>query len=354
MSILHNYPGLPINFHGMPCCNGCRHCWALGSPDYPTMPLADIQFVLKSLAEFRDRNEVWAMPLFFKEPTIHPKFIEIVRSMKQLGFINEDTFWATNGYGLARMDDGAWQLLKESQFGGLQLMFYGSEEAHDAFANRSGAYRDLMTTVEKANKHGIPWSGGMIAHSGNLNELTPMVKALSEVNPDPEKRIGWFIPNCQGRARSLERPTLVQMREAGLMEKENRWWASEASHVGQVLGDSAVADLRYRQIGCLSLTLDLEANMDVFCGGGCDSNGLLGLVPELKQDFKLGNLRQDTLDEMVERFFKDAPKPLKRIWDMTAGELAGRFGDRENGELFYRDDLVKNKWGAMALREAEH
>lgn len=354
MSILQHYSMLLLNIHGMPCVNKCRHCWAMGSPDYPTMPLPDIVYVLESLAEFRDRNEVWAMPLFFKEPTIHPEFTGIVRSMKEHGFINQATFWATNGYGLARMNDEKWQFMKKVEIGGLQLMLYGNEDTHDRFAGRPGAYSDIQETIDKANRFDISWSGGMIAHGDNLAEIRPAIRLLMDKNPNKGARFGWMISNYQGRGIGLKRPTLEQMTAAGLLEQENRWWRSESTHVREILADAKEGAQRHWQIGCNALTLDVEADLDVYCGGGCDSNGLLGLMPELKGDLKLGNLRDQPLSDMVGNFFAEPPKPLRQLWDMTAGELADKYGDPMNAELFHRDDLVKNKWGAMALRGLAH
>lgn len=351
MSILRNYSMLLLNIHGMPCCNNCRHCWALGSPDYPTIPLADIKFVLKSLAEFRDKNDVLAMPLFFKEPTIHPDFIEIVRSMKEHGFINEATFWATNGFGLARMNDDQWRSLKELGFDGLQFTFYGLEKTHDSFAGRSGAFRDIKTAIEKSNGHGVRWVAGHIVHQDNLAEIMANVTLVNALNPDPKNHRGWFLFSHQGRASTLARPTLAQMQQAELISKEGKWFRTEATHHREILENPAEAAQPYRQIGCNSLTFDLDPDMNAYCGGGCDSNGLLGLMPELKDDLKLGNLKQDSMCDLVNRYFDETPRPLKLLWDMTAGSLAEKYGDPSNDELFFKDDLVKNKWGTMALRE---
>ena len=56
----------------------------------------------------------------------------------------DEYFLATNGSVLATASETTWSRLRATGIRRLQLTLYGLEQTHDAFAGRSGAFRDVI------------------------------------------------------------------------------------------------------------------------------------------------------------------------------------------------------------------
>lgn len=74
-------------------------------------------------------------------------------------------------------------------------------------------------------------------------------------------------------------------------------------------------------------------------------------VPAAQVYFALGNLGGAGLRPLLESYRRAHPRALRLLDQVTWGELARRYGDRENDELYHLSDLPENKWAAAYLLE---
>ncbi len=348
----HPYPAaFAVGIHAMPCTNRCRHCWAEGSVRHARVSAEQVFFALDKLAKLQGHLAQTPF-LLYDEPTNHPQFVDILEHAAGLGLIGGGFFLATNGSLLARAPDETWERMAQAGCRCLQLTAYGLEEAHDAFAGRRGAFRDLVTTIRRAGEHGVEWYAGVVLHRDSLAQVREAVEYLRALAPGGNGRVGAVPFLWQGRGKEAGR---ARMPDLLALPEERRFRTSaleEREAVRRILADPALAARRAAEVGCDTLFWHLDRDLRVFCGGACDSGGVAAAVPELREAFLLGMLGKDGFLPLWESYQRARPRPLQLLDGVTWGELAQRYGDRENDELYYLNDLPGNKWAAMYLLEA--
>ena len=95
----------------------------------------------------------------------------------------------------------------------------------------------------------------------------------------------------------------------------------------------------------------IKPDLSVYCGGACDGGGIAAAVPKFRAEFRIGNLQEDSLVGIIERYLEAPPRIVKELQRITWGELAKRYGDRSNEELYYLSNLAGQKWVALYLEE---
>jgi len=343
-----NFNGITLNIRATPCTNFCKHCWAQGSPHKSRMPLDRVLFVLEKLAELKERFPVGFFLL--DEPTNHPHFVEIIERAFQLGLLGEDFFISTNGSILARAPDEVWARLKKAGVEWLQLTLYGLERTHDDFARRRGAFRDVSLTARRALEHGIRWWLGVFLHPDNAHELVETMEYARSLDPTGEADVGWYTFLWQGRGRTAKRP---RARDYALLPDslKGEGWVEEREAVRKIMANPELSARRAGETLCPHLVLEVDQDLRVFCGGACDSGGIAGAVPELREEFALGYLGEEGLLPLLESYQRSPPRVIQLLSEITWGELAERYGDRTNDEIYHLTDLPLHKWTAAYLLE---
>lgn len=352
MSEIRDIKMLSVNIHAMPCTNRCRHCWTSGSPEHRSVPAKQVLFVLERLSDIR--SQIPQVGFFlFDEPTNHPYFFDIMEKASEMGLIGEHHFLATNGSILVKSSDDSWARLKKIGVNYLQFTLYGNESVHDDFAGRRGAFRNVEAAIEKCNNHGIEWVAGVILHSDNVREIMGTISYIKGLDESGNARVGWFPFMWQGRGRDAGRvsrteyerwiPEDVRSRQKQLMD--------ERSAIALILSEPELANRKTTEHLCTALTLNVDQDLNVFCGGACDSGGIASAVPELSDAFKLGNLEEAGFKPLLDNFLTGKWSGFTHLDSLTWGELADRYGDRDNDEIYWLFDLPGNKWPAMHLQK---
>lgn len=340
-----------IDVHITPCTNHCRHCWTQGSAHHRRVPIERVFFVLERLAEIRQHIPQGGFFLY-DEPTAHPQFIDIVEKAAELGLICEGFFLPTNGSILAKSPEMVWQRLKSAGVDCLQLTVYGLEQTHDAFAGRRGAFQGVVTTIRRAMEYDIQWYAGVILHADDVDELEATISYLAGLDPSGQARVGWYPFSWQGRGRDAKRvraheyarlPESLRQRKAAFFEEREA--VDRILTIPELAQRSADTDL------CEALVFQVDRDLKVFCGGACDSGGIIGAVPELAEAFLLGELDQTGFLSLLAAYQQRPPRGIGLLREITWGELAERYGDRANNEMYWLDDLPSHKWAAAYLRE---
>lgn len=340
-----------LGIHAMPCTNRCQHCWTEGSVEHARVPAERVFFVLTKLAELR-REFAQVTFFLYDEPTNHPHFVDILEHAAGLGLIGEDFFLATNGSLLARARTETWERMARAGCRTLQLTAYGLEQAHDAFAGRRGAFQDIVTTIQRASEHGVGWYAGVVMHRDNVGQVRETVEYLRGLDPAGRAQVGSFTFLWQGRGREARR---LRTRDLAALPPEKRprthTLIEEREAVRRILDDPGLAARRAGETTCGTLVWHVDRDLRVYCGGACDSGGIAAAVPELREAFLLGTLDTQGFLPLLEAYRRARPRSLRLLEQVTWGELAQCYGDRENDELYHLNDLPENKWAAVYLLE---
>ena len=327
MTVSLSPSALTLNLHAMPCTNACAHCWVQGSARKPRMPFEQIAWVLGQLAGLKGQGIAPGFFLF-DEPTHHPRFLDILQRAADLDLLPEGFFVATNGSILAHRPDAYWEAVRQAGLRSLQLTLYGLEATHDAFAGRTGAFRDVVTTARRGLAHGMELVIQVIWHADNTAELAQTLDFARGLDPSGATRAGYFVFAWQGRGRRARRPRRVDYaRLPGDLKR--RLWVEEREAVGRICADAQLAARRADELRCQSLVLDVEHDLRVYGGGACDTGGVAGAVPELRREFALGTLDARGLGPLLEAYLREPPRAIRWLREITWGELAERYGDRD-------------------------
>lgn len=299
--------------------------------------------VLDQLAELKAELGTIVFPMYYDEPTLHPSFKQIMKYQLNKDLIYEEWWFSTNGYGLARMSDNDWIELAEAGLKNIRLTFHGIGEMHDKLVDRDGAYDDLVTTISKAEQYKVSWLAGMMLNSSNqamYEETKKTVTALGE----PCCEFGWMIPHIQGR--SAQGTDQVKAGLISRLLKENKYWYAEGDFVRQVLSDPDLSARTARDNRCGIVYLDVDEDLNVFFGGGCDGDPFCFV----KDMVFLGNLEKTTMSSCYHKYLNEPPEPVRLLEQVTWGDLAAKFGNQENDGVFFHSSLPGRKWPAEYLR----
>ncbi len=259
------------------------------------------------------------------------------------GLIYDDWWFSTNGYGLARMSDKDWIELAEAGFDYIRLTFHGIGETHDKLAGRSGAYEDLITTIRKAEQHKVNWLAGMMLNPTNQAMYEETKKAVTELGK-PCSEFGWMIPHAQGRAAQGGNRLKLDQISRLLPGKQGLY--AEGDFVRKVLSDPELSRKTARDNKCGMVFLDVDEDLNVFFGGGCDGDPF----SFVRDKVFLGNLEKTTLSSCYHKYLNEPPEPVRLLDQVTWGELAADFGNKENDQVFHYTDLTGRKWPTEYLR----
>ncbi len=300
--------------------------------------------VLDNLAELKEKTGIKVFPMFYDEPTLHPGFLNIMRHQLQNDLIFDQWWFSTNGFGLARMSDDEWTALAEMGFEGIRLTFHGTGEEHDRFAGRKGAYNDLISTIRRAEEFGIVWLAGMMLNADNVSSYEG-TKAVIEGIGTPCTEFGWMLPNLQGRAVShLKKVTFQQISH---LISGSKVWKAERDFIREILSNSDLSSRKALTHLCGIVYLDIDEDLNVFYGGGCDGDPF----QVDKRQVLLGNLIDDSIHTCYKQYTDNPPKPVRLLSEVTWGELAEKYGNPDNDEVFHITDLPGRKWAESYLRE---
>jgi MoaA/NifB/PqqE/SkfB family radical SAM enzyme len=293
--------------------------------------------ILDQLTDLKAELNTTVFPMFYDEPTLHPSFKQIMKYQLANGLVFDQWWFSTNGYGLARMSDTDWKELAESGFDFIRLTFHGTGKTHDKLVCREGAYEDMVRTIQKAEKHNVNWLAGMMLNSQNQAMYEETSDAVTKLGT-PYSEFGWMLPHAEGRAaKGCNR---VKYEQISRLLQGKHGWYTEGDFVRKVLSDPDLSRRTARDNKCGIVYLDVDEDMKVFFGGGCDGDPF-GFV---KDKVFLGNLNETTLSSCYHKYLNEPSEPVRLLNQVTWGELAAKFGDKENDEVFHYTSLTGHRW----------
>ena len=295
----------------VPCHAHCRYCLlsscgkAAGVNQKTGMAFAER--VIGELAEARpDLKANYYFGYCMDTPDL-PDFIRFCRKYHAPGasFLQMNGFAFRDGQELRKLMN----TLRENGVELIDLTFFGTEEYHDRFAGRKGDFRFLMEMLNASKEAELPVNISIPLLRENLDQMPALHHLLSEKGI---RRFSFFLPHSKGRGRSIQDQRITR-REFDALPEEIRNAFAHVRHMTEAewLSSGEIADAEKRN---LTLVLTPE-NMEK-----------LNAIPAVDILNELETMDDRYLHEML-----------------PARELAARYGDPANQQLFRLRDLLL-KW----------
>lgn len=340
---LGDLKGFQLRIHGMPCVNECSHCHSFGKPGSVMMSYGEIIGILEQAAELKKQLPMVAL-FYLYEPTVHPQFLEIFEKQSELGLLWDDYFFFSNCYGLARLDDAGWQRLKDAGMDCIQMVFHGVGSDHDATVGRRHAYIDLVRTIRKAEEYDINWAAGVVVRSEIVDKVRVIIDTIRKLG-GKDSDVNCFVFNWLGRGAADElRPVEKDLQKLPL---DQEYWKSERRCIEDILGNTLLSNRQVSEQLFNHVLMEVFSDHRVYCAGGCDSAPPVEFLPFLE----LGTLDEKGLLPFVEGYARELPLPMKLLKGVTWGDLAERYGDRNNDHLYHMQSISRQKWATLFLRD---
>lgn len=285
---------------------------------------------------------------WFREPEFHPDYRKLHELESELNGQPPTRFELLSIWRLAH-DESYARWAKEVGAEACQIHFFGTQETNDWFFGRKGAFHDNLVATERLLEVGIRPRWELFFTKRILPELSELLKLVDQMQlyKRTEAIGGEFVillhtPAPDGEAWNIEhlRPTIedLAMVPSELRECSERYLGcpigeAESALVSRMLQEEPAFPSAYsypEEPGFF-----VTSNFDVFSNIG-----------ELAPWWKLGDLKRDSLDSIIDRFEEDKAPGLHAIYNIPASELAQRFG-RRNGKRIYSPAELKIRWVRM-------
>lgn len=187
-------------------CNlACRHCGSDCSSERSTH--IDPALVGDVLREVRAAYGTRGILVCITggEPLVHPRFFDVVETVRDLGFNWGMTTNAT------LIDDDVARRLVDAGMKTVAVSLDGPREVHDAFRGRAGAYDRAMAGIDAMNAI-TPVEVITVVHKACLPHLEQMYAELLA-----HRVPAWRVVSIEPIGRALEHPELM-LDDAGLVE----------------------------------------------------------------------------------------------------------------------------------------
>ena len=199
----------------------------------------------------------------------------------------------------------------------IDLTFFGKEEYHDRFAGRQGDYHFLMKMLDAACKVKLPVCISIPLVSENLDQIAELHRILSG---KPIQKFSYFLPHSKGRGRLMQQQRITRQEFDSLPEQiKDSFQKIKHMTESEWLSSGKIMDSEER-----SLTLVL--------------------TPENMENYR--NMPVARILKEIECLDNQYLSKMP-----SARELADRYGDPANQQLFRSRDLLL-KWQQQYISES--
>ena len=338
------------------CPTTCMHCWANGGA-YPSMPLADIEWVLEQSRGFCENYGLKFVSYPLHEMLAHFSAAQILPLFAAL---HNDAFEpiATTGIPLAMRED--WQELltaiKNVGTTTLWFTFHGIGSVHDRAVNRKGAYEETCLALSRAKMAGLRCGCNVFVTKENLKQFRMMVQKLQELGLD---EMGWEVaryhPTLRRRLGENSRPELAcfspyadEIADLSVFWKDK--WRNiadytEGAYVLRAINGEESERLPWQfPVSEERIPVVCRSNLDVYSGAAGNYESYHG------------NLRQDGVEQVLEKALKRGPVSDDDIY-FTAitlpavHQLAEEVGVKDGTKVYFSAAEMRLRWLDIALAD---
>lgn len=263
-----------VGFEITDACNKqCRHCLREVPPRPHHLSYSLFLSLLRQLQAYQRPH----LALTGGEPTLHPRFADMVRAMAAGGF----TFHlVTNGSRIAR----TLQLVEPAgrQFVGLSVSLDGANPStHDAIRG-PGSYREVMSTIAACRVRGIDVSCQMVVHRRNRGEVRPLAALCSELGVSK-----LHLSHMQPTPENLQQGWILSPQEWLALEEE----VEQVSGVYQVpiymaagySDRSPISNCHFLSLACLNINCRGQLTLCCQISGTSGGNNGRDIIADLRR-----------------------------------------------------------------------
>lgn len=351
--------GVAFDVYG--CPNRCRHCW-LGSAGTRVLSAADVRWGVAQLREYLACGTTSVQELsvstWFREPDFGDDYRELYDLEAELGDGRPPRYELLSIWRLARDREYAvWA--RSIGPDTCQITFFGLGDTNDWFHRRRGAFADALAATERLLSVGMKPRWQLFLTTKLLPELPGLLALvdqhrLRERVQDLGGEFQLFVhpPSPDSEARLIERLRPTSDQVTGLPEAilaptrkhfgRDRLWHTEEALYAQIQSEEGTN--RREPPLPTAVWFFVCSNWDVYANLGT-----------LEPWWRLGNLKQDTVEAIIRTFEHDKVPGLRVLFHESDAVLAQRYGDStgqrvysSKGDLLsrYRAEHCEGEWGA--------
>lgn len=316
------------------CQCACDHCCVCGYKSNFNLNMEEIELILRNMKEYS--NESFLFPLF--DVINHPQFIEILKLSNDYG-IKRDLL-SVNG--IHDFTEEEFKEMKDIGINDIQLAFHGIGESHDKFVHYPGAYDKLIALINKAGKFGFRFSIILFVNKQNIGEIQQLVNIL-EGNKLVFGKDFWIVTyQYYGRAMNLGSLQFTKDEFEKLEFKNNIFMPNRTTESEWL---KKVKQAEWKKPAFIYDNSDLDLHIDKHLNvyfRHYNPYYLCGL-PNSENGLKLGNLKNESLNQIIKRVDKERPLYIKALENISIPELGEMVGI-ESDILYTAYDVPYHKW----------
>ncbi|MBQ1478011.1 MAG: radical SAM protein [Erysipelotrichaceae bacterium] len=312
---------LCVDMYG--CPNRCKHCW-LGHMPNRNMEEGSDEMIMDFFSPYFEEIDFYS---WLREPDYCDHYEG--RWKRDIG-VSKNTiperFELASFWRIVR-DENYIPFLKKTGVKKVQLTLFGTGDIQDFYVGRKGAYREVLKATDLLIEGGIIPRWQCFINEENKEEIVKILHLYEEYKKKcPEMEFFVHEGTCDGENEKLypvriekddipkelipyylEYESVLTERECVELLKE------EDSHPSFCFEDDPV--------------LYISNTYDVFFN-----------FTHMKKEWKIGNLREDTSEEIMRRITEGDTYALRSAKDVTWKKLVQMYGDPDSEKVFRLDD----------------
>lgn len=322
------------------CQCSCDHCLTYGHKNNFNMNMEEIELILKNMRDYS--SEGFFSPLF--DVTNHPQFIKVLELSQGYGFKSD--LISVNG--VHEFTDEEFQAMRNIGIADIQLAFHGIGKTHDKFVHYEGAYDKLISLLNRAGEFGFKFWNILFINKENIIDIEQLVGILKELKYIRNGDIGISTYQYVGRAMKLKNTQFTKEEFNKLKCKDDikprrRFTESEwLEMVQQVEWNKPIFIYDNAKID-----LHIDKNFNVYFRE-YNPYYFYGL-PNSEKGFKLGNLKNESLTDIIKRTDKERPPYIATLENINIPQIAEIVGKDED-IVYTFNDVPQYKWPYELLK----
>jgi MoaA/NifB/PqqE/SkfB family radical SAM enzyme len=356
-NIYNNEISLAFDVYG--CPQRCKHCW-VGHPRNSNMNVEEVISMFSSIKnEHNDNNYYGSKVKYLRVDIREPHYGDNYKNLyNRVDEINGCSVEVDNNFELISL----WRLvcdkdyvnwIKERGINKVQVKVFGLEETNDFFYGRKGAHKDLIEGTNILLNNGIIPRWQVYYNKKGINELCQVMELTHELNIwERVSDLGEKF-NIHGYTFDSDGSGFINHNyriEKGDEKKiPKRLWEKSKEHYGEEYDLKTEGELTKEILNKGEYTLIpddhwlwffVTSDWDVY-------PNFMGPAPW----WKLGNLKENNWKTIVDNYKNNNNLGLKVMTEISAKELAKKYGSIEGEKLYNDESQLVEYWLGKYCRE---
>jgi hypothetical protein len=333
--------GVELDVFG--CPNRCRHCW-LGYGSNRPMSVDDLRWTAQ---QFRDyikspdsRLERLTVSSDFREPDYSDNYRQLHQLCADLSDGKPARYELLSIWRLAHDHDYV-NWAKSVGPDTCQISFFGMEETNDWFYRRKGAFNDALTATERLLEGGMKPRWQIFLTKKLLPELDDLLHLIEHLKLRErvqelggEFQLFMHPPGPDGEGRKIEYLRCTAEEVAALPEEilapskkhlgKVILWRTEREFCELIVKDDKKQPDNEKLLGEVSqFWFLIKNNWDVYSNVGT-----------LEPWWRLGNLKTDSVQTIIQRFERDEIPGLDVLLHFPKSELVKQYANPDGSKIY--------------------